>query len=158
MTLPAGAPVRAGGRPAGHTGNGAALRRPRSGGRFHVSSLVAQARLRLRKRQHCSSTASGGMVESRRGSAPVGVRQPTADCCPEGRRRGVPMASLTLYRAAPSRSSIVRWMLEEVGQPYELHVLDLKAGEHRRPDYLAVNPMGKVPTLRHGDTIITEAA
>lgn len=68
------------------------------------------------------------------------------------------MASLTLYHAAPSRSSIVRWMLEEVGQPYELHVLDLKAGEHRRPDYLAVNPMGKVPALRHGDTVITEAA
>ena len=68
------------------------------------------------------------------------------------------MASLTLYHAAPSRSSIVRWMLEEVGEPYDLHVLNLMNGEQKAPDYLAVNPMGKVPALKHGDTVITEAA
>lgn len=68
------------------------------------------------------------------------------------------MADLTLYHAAPSRSSIVRWMLEEVGEPYDLHVLNLTKGEQARPDYLAVNPMGKVPALRHGDVVITEAA
>ncbi len=68
------------------------------------------------------------------------------------------MASLTLYHAVPSRSSIVHWMLEEVGQPYERHILNLKRGDHRKPDYLAVNPMGKVPALRHGDVVITEAA
>ena len=68
------------------------------------------------------------------------------------------MAKLTLYHAAPSRSSIARWMLEEVGEPYDLHVLKLMQGEQRRPDYLAINPMGKVPALKHGDAVITEAA
>jgi glutathione S-transferase len=68
------------------------------------------------------------------------------------------MASLTLYHAAPSRSSIAHWMLEEVGQPYELHVLSLKDGDNRKPAYLSVNPMGKVPALKHGDAVVTEAA
>jgi glutathione S-transferase len=68
------------------------------------------------------------------------------------------MADLTLYHASPSRSSVVLWMLEEIGEPYDIHLLSLKHGTHREPDYLAVNPMGKVPALRHGDTIITEVA
>lgn len=68
------------------------------------------------------------------------------------------MADLTLYHIAPSRSSVVHWMLEEIGEPFDLHVLDSKKGENRQPDYLAINPMGKVPALRHGDVIITELA
>jgi glutathione S-transferase len=68
------------------------------------------------------------------------------------------MTKLTLYHAAPSRSAITRWMLEEVGEPYDIHLLDLSKGENRSADYLAVNPMGKVPALRHGDAVITEAA
>jgi len=68
------------------------------------------------------------------------------------------LANLTLYHAAPSRSSIARWMLEELGESYDLHVLSLAKGEQRAPDYLAVNPMGKVPALKHGNTVITEAA
>ncbi len=68
------------------------------------------------------------------------------------------MAKLTLYHAAPSRSSIVRWMLEELGEPYDIHLLSLAKGEQSAPGYLAVNPMGKVPALRHGDAVITEAA
>ena len=68
------------------------------------------------------------------------------------------MAKLTLYHASPSRSSIVRWMLEETGAPYDLHLLKLAEGEQMNPDYLAVNPMGKVPALKHGDTVVTEAA
>jgi glutathione S-transferase len=68
------------------------------------------------------------------------------------------MAKLTLYHAAPSRSSITRWMLEEVGEPYDIHLLNLGTGDNRKPDYLAINPMGKVPALKHGDTVITEAA
>jgi glutathione S-transferase len=63
---------------------------------------------------------------------------------------------LILYHIAPSRSAIVHWMLEEVGQPYELRVL--RRGENRQPAYLAINPMGKVPALVHGDVVITEAA
>jgi glutathione S-transferase len=68
------------------------------------------------------------------------------------------MAKLTLYHAAPSRSSIVRWMLEELGEPYDIHLLSLTKGDQLKPDYLAINPMGKVPALKHGDTIVTEAA
>jgi len=68
------------------------------------------------------------------------------------------MPKLTLYHAAPSRSSIVHWMLEEVGEPYDIHLVSFKKGENLRPEYLAVNPMGKVPALRHGDTVITEGA
>src|SRR5215475_6676716 len=68
------------------------------------------------------------------------------------------MTELTLYHAAPSRSSITRWMLEEVGEPYDIHLLSLAKGENRAPAYLAVNPMGKVPALKHGDAVITEAA
>jgi glutathione S-transferase len=65
---------------------------------------------------------------------------------------------LTLYHAIPSRSSIVRWMLEEVGEPYETRLLDLQAGDNSSPSYLAVNPMGKVPALDHDGVVITEAA
>ena len=68
------------------------------------------------------------------------------------------MPKLTLYHAAPSRSSIVHWMLEEVGEPYDIHPISFKKGENLRPEYLGVNPMGKVPALKHGDTVITEAA
>ncbi len=68
------------------------------------------------------------------------------------------MADLTLYHAAPSRSSVVLWMLEELDQPYDLKLLSLKQGDNLKPDYLAINPMGKVPALKHGDTIITELA
>ena len=68
------------------------------------------------------------------------------------------MARLTLYHASPSRSSIVLWMLEELGEPYDIHLLSLSKGENRAPDYLAINPMGKVPALKDGDTVITEVA
>jgi glutathione S-transferase len=68
------------------------------------------------------------------------------------------MPNLTLYHASPSRSSIVLWMLEELGEPYDLHVMSFKKGETRSAEYLKVNPMAKVPALKHGDTIITEGA
>jgi glutathione S-transferase len=61
------------------------------------------------------------------------------------------MAKLTLYHAAPSRSSIVRWMLEELGEPYDIHLLHLAKEEQRAPGYLAVNPRAhRWATLRHG--------
>ena len=65
--------------------------------------------------------------------------------------------TLTLYTNPQSRGRIVRWMLEEVGRPYETVVLDYGT-TMKAPDYLAINPMGKVPAIRHGDTIVTEAA
>ena len=68
------------------------------------------------------------------------------------------MAKITLYHAAPSRSSIALWMLEEIGQPYDIKLVTLSKGENQKPEYLAINPMGKVPALKHGDTVITEVA
>src|SRR5471032_2163940 len=66
------------------------------------------------------------------------------------------MPKITLYHASPSRSSIVLWMLEELGEPYDVKLLKLSAGDNLKPDYLAINPMGKVPALKHGDAVITE--
>jgi len=68
------------------------------------------------------------------------------------------MTDLTLYHASPSRSSIVLWMLEEIGEPYDIHLLSISKGTNREAPYLAINPMGKVPALRHGDVVITEVA
>lgn len=65
---------------------------------------------------------------------------------------------LTLYHAPQSRSTIVRWMLEEIGEPYAIERIDLAKGQQHEPDYLAINPMGKVPALRHGSMVITEVA
>src|SRR5438067_12211785 len=64
---------------------------------------------------------------------------------------------LVFYTNPMSRGRIVRWMLEEVGEPYRTEVLDY-ATTMKAPAYLAVNPMGKVPAIRHGDTVVTEAA
>lgn len=67
------------------------------------------------------------------------------------------MADLTFYTNPFSRGRIVRWMLEEVGAPYE--TVFLGYGEPMKsPEFLAINPMGKVPTVRHGETVVTEAA
>lgn len=67
------------------------------------------------------------------------------------------MTSLTFYTNPMSRGRIARWMLEEVGEPYETVLLDygttMKSG-----DYLAINPMGKVPAIRHNDVVVTEGA
>jgi glutathione S-transferase len=68
------------------------------------------------------------------------------------------MAELALYHAVPSRSATVRWMLEEVGQPYDVHLLKLSEGEQLKPEYLAINPQGKVPALVHKGVVITEVA
>jgi glutathione S-transferase len=64
---------------------------------------------------------------------------------------------LVFYTHPMSRGRIVRWMLEEVGQPYRTEVLDFEASM-KAPGYLSINPMGKVPAIRHGETIVTEAA
>jgi len=63
---------------------------------------------------------------------------------------------LVLYTNPMSRGRIARWMLEEVGQPYTAEILEFP--NLNSPEYLAINPMGKVPAVRHGDTVVTEAA
>jgi glutathione S-transferase len=65
---------------------------------------------------------------------------------------------LVHYHAPNTRSATIRWLFEELGVPHELKVLNMKKGEHKSPEYLAINPMGKVPTIVHGDTPVTEAA
>ncbi len=67
------------------------------------------------------------------------------------------MTDLTFYTNPMSRGRIARWMLEEVGQPYETVILDYGT-TMKGADYLAVNPMGKVPAIKHGETVVTEAA
>ena len=63
---------------------------------------------------------------------------------------------ITLYYNPMSRATIAHWMLEESGAPYELKYLDFEKREHKTPEYLQLNAMGKVPTLVHEDTVITE--
>ncbi len=63
---------------------------------------------------------------------------------------------IILFHAPQSRSTGALILLEELGAPYELRVLNMKAGENRQPAYLAVNPMGKVPAILHGDVLVTE--
>ncbi|HYF22515.1 MAG TPA: glutathione S-transferase family protein [Caulobacteraceae bacterium] len=64
---------------------------------------------------------------------------------------------LVFYTNPMSRGRIARWMLEETGAPYRTEVLGYGEGM-KSPEYLAVNPMGKVPAIRHGDTVVTEGA
>src|SRR5215470_10720162 len=64
---------------------------------------------------------------------------------------------LIFYTHPMSRGRIVRWMLEEIGQPYRTELLDYDT-TMKAAAYLAINPMGKVPAIRHGDVVVTEAA
>lgn len=66
--------------------------------------------------------------------------------------------TITLYHHPFSRAAGALWMLEEVGQPYELRFIDISAGEQKQPELIALNPMGKLPTLTDGDAVVTESA
>lgn len=67
------------------------------------------------------------------------------------------MADIEFYTNPQSRGQIVHWMLEELGEPYEIHVIEY--GEQMKgPEYLAINPMGKVPAIRHKGATVTEVA
>jgi glutathione S-transferase len=61
-----------------------------------------------------------------------------------------------LFHSPQTRSTGSLMLLKELGVPYDLNILNLKTGEQRREDYLKINPLGKVPALRHGDTVVTE--
>lgn len=63
---------------------------------------------------------------------------------------------ITLYYMPRTRAAGTRIILEELGAPYDLHLMNMQHGDNRREEYLAVNPLGKVPTIRHGDTVVTE--
>ncbi|HTU53766.1 MAG TPA: glutathione S-transferase family protein [Acetobacteraceae bacterium] len=64
---------------------------------------------------------------------------------------------IVFYTHPMSRGRIVRWMLEEIGQPYRTEIIEYGPAI-KAPEYRAINPMGKVPALRHGETVVTECA
>ncbi|MGA9383339.1 MAG: glutathione S-transferase family protein [Phormidium sp.] len=64
---------------------------------------------------------------------------------------------LKLYGGAFSRAAIVKWYLEELSVPFEFVLLDMKNGEHKQPEYLAINPVGKVPAIVEGDFQLWES-
>ncbi len=66
--------------------------------------------------------------------------------------------AIVFYHNPMSRGRIAHWMLEEVGVPYTLKLLNFEKREHKTPEFLAINPMGKIPTLVHGSTVVTESA
>lgn len=66
------------------------------------------------------------------------------------------LSPVTFFHAPHSRSGIARAMFEELGVPFDMVALDLKSGEQRSPEYLAINPMGKVPAIRHEGVLVTE--
>jgi glutathione S-transferase len=66
------------------------------------------------------------------------------------------MAGLIFYHNPQSRGRIVRWMLEEIGQPYETEVIAYD--RMKNPEYLAVHPLGKVPAIKHNGHVVTECA
>ena len=65
---------------------------------------------------------------------------------------------IVFYHNPQSRSSMVHWMLEEAGVPYRIVPIDFAKGEHKTPSFLALNPMGKLPTIVHRGVVVTETA
>jgi glutathione S-transferase len=63
---------------------------------------------------------------------------------------------LTLYHAPNTRSTGTLILLEELGVPYRLEIVNLKTNAQHEPAYLAINPMGKVPAVKYGDAVVTE--
>jgi glutathione S-transferase len=66
--------------------------------------------------------------------------------------------TVAFYHNPQSRGRIVHWMLEEVNAPYEIKVVDFNKQEHKSADFLAINPMGKIPAIVHRGTVVTECA
>lgn len=64
---------------------------------------------------------------------------------------------LVLYTNPMSRGRIAHYMLEELGRPYRVEIVDFTKREHKAPEFLKLNPMGKVPTLAHRGVVVTEA-
>jgi len=65
---------------------------------------------------------------------------------------------MKLYWSPRSRSFSALWLMEETGQPYERVLTDISKGAQKTPEYLAINPMGKVPAIRDGEATLAEAA
>ena len=68
------------------------------------------------------------------------------------------MAKPVLYYCPRTRADTTMWMNEELGGVCDIKLVNIKAGDHKKPDFLAINPMGKVPALVHDGVIVTESA
>ncbi len=88
---------------------------------------------------------------------PLALGEPEGSQHTEGASPEAAPAELVFYTNPLSRGGIVHWMLEELGVNYRLVTLEYGAAM-KAPDYLAINPLGKVPAIRHGDSVVTEAA
>lgn len=78
-------------------------------------------------------------------------------CATDNTKRRIMTKELVFYTNPQSRGMIVHWMLEEIGAPYRIEIKEYGTSI-KEPGYLAINPMGKVPAIRHGETVVTEAA
>ena len=67
------------------------------------------------------------------------------------------MADLVLYHSPGSRSGRVKALLDVMKVPYRVQLIDLQKGDNKKPEYLAIHPLGKVPALKHGDTVLIES-
>src|ERR1700728_3381764 len=67
-------------------------------------------------------------------------------------------AMMQLYWSPRSRSFSALWLMEETGEPYERVLTDISTGAQKAPEYLAINPMGKVPAIKDGEATLAEAA
>lgn len=65
---------------------------------------------------------------------------------------------VVFYYNPMSRGRIVHWLLEEIEAPYEIRLLNWEKNEQKSPEYLKINPMGKIPAIVHRGTVVTEAA
>ena len=72
--------------------------------------------------------------------------------------KGKSRPMMKLYWSPRSRSFSSLWLMEETGQPYERVLTDISTGAQKKPEYLAINPMAKVPALKDGDATLAEAA
>ncbi|MEL6496848.1 MAG: glutathione S-transferase N-terminal domain-containing protein, partial [Cyanobacteria bacterium J06623_7] len=79
------------------------------------------------------------------------------EATPENLETSDAPSSLILYGSTRSRSQVVAWYLAELGIDYQAEAIDLGAGENEQPEYLAINPMGKLPALVDGDFSIWES-
>ena len=115
--------------------------------RWSVAAVVLMAQSRCRW-----SVAAGTNSNENQHATPLA----TIDAASTQGQSGA--MALTLYYHPYSRAATSLWMLEEVGVDCELHYLDIMKGAHKAPEILELNPMGKLPILRDGDTVVTESA
>jgi glutathione S-transferase len=103
-----------------------------------------------RRDRNCGRGKQGSEIDGAAGAA--------NDSCDSHLGARTMADTITFYHNPMSRGRIAHWMLEEVGAPYETKMLSFEKREHKSPEYLAINPMGKIPAIVHRGVVVTEAA